>query len=225
MILIHGSPGVRLGFVNSVLTNTLKSNSYDVGYSCPYYKLHFYNNEEVKNYNGKKIYIKLSNDLLFLHLFLFFEKNVLAQDHQFKKFHYTHRNLFDKFYYFSKMCFEDEKLTDFSLYDYVVPFEKTYDIDYLTSLYYSFNGAALPAELLESIRSTNYRNLPEIPKNHAVRVAAAVFNFEQKHNYTEEDRLWAINDVAPFDHDSGECMDPDNFFDNVNGKLTVENYK
>lgn len=225
MILIHGSPGVRLGFINAFLTDKLQHDMYDVGQQIPLYKFHTYNEEKIREFKGKKIYIKLSNDLLFLHMFLFFEKNILTQIPEFQNFHYTHRNLFDKFYYSSKMWFENEKINNFTLYDHIIPFEKTYDIDYLVKLYKEFNGTPPSDVLLESAKSTNKKNFPDIPKNHAARVAALVFNFEYKNNFTDKDRRWAINEIAPFEHNSGECLDPNNFFDNVNNQLKVENYR
>ena len=135
MILIQGCPGTRLGFLNAFLSDTLEPNMYDVGDTSSFLKLHEFNKTKIKEFNGKKFYIKLSHDLLFLHLFLFFEKNILIQQPEFKNFHYTHRTLFDKFYYSCRTFFEDEKQTDTSLFDYVVPFEKTYDEDYLIMLY------------------------------------------------------------------------------------------
>lgn len=227
MILIHGAPGARMAFVNAFLTNILQPNVYDVGaeLKSPFCKLHFHDNDRVKNFNGSKIYIKLSNELLFLHLFLFLEKNLFVQEPTFATFHYSHRNLFDKLYYFSKMCFNDEASTDLSLYNYIVPFDKTYDINFLISLYKEINGDYPSNGLLDSVNSTNQRNYPCIPKNHAARVAAEVFNFEYQNGYTEEDRLWAINSLAPFDHESGICLDVDNFFDNICSKLTKDNYK
>lgn len=225
MILIHGAPGSRLGFVNAFLTNTLLPNMYDVGQTSKFVKFHTYNKESVKKFNGKKIYIQLSNNLLFLHLFLFFEKNVLVQDPAYKQYHQTHRTLFDKFYYTCKMWFDDERITDTSLYDYVVPFEKTYDIDYLVELYQLFNGTMPSDILLESVRTTNLKNYPNIPENHAARVAASVFNFEYKNMYLEENRLWVVNEVAPFDHESGESLDKDNLYSNISKYLTMENYK
>lgn len=225
MILVQGCPGIRLGFINAFLTNTLQPNMYDVGHVSPFLKLHTFDKEKIKRFNGKKIYIKLSHDLLFLHLFLFFEKNVLKQSPEFKNFHYTHRLVFDKLYYSSRTFFEDEKQTDKSLFDYVVPFEKTYNEDYLIMLYELVNGTTPTKELLNSVKTTNQTNYPTIPKNHAVRIAAAVFNFEYQNGYLEENRLWAVNNIAPFDHNSGECLDPENLFDNINNKLTFDNYK
>lgn len=226
MILIHGYPGTRLGFLNAFLTNELQPNTYDVGMGSRtlFFKQHEYNKEQLTKFKGKKFYIKLSNELLFLHLFLFFEKNVLLQDQIYKQYHYTHRALLDKFYYSAKMWFDDEQITDKTLYDYVVPFDKTYDLEYLIELYQAVNGTMPSDTLLESVKSTNLVNFPTIPDNHSVRVAAELFNFEYKNNYTEYHRHWAINVVAPFDHNSGECLDPSNWADNIASKLTKENY-
>lgn len=226
MILIHGAPGSRLGFINSLLTNSLLPDMYDVGAESPsrFVKLHIYNEEKVKQFAGKKIFIKVSHDLLFLQLFLYYDKNLLVQNPEVGQYHYTHRYLFDKFYYSSKMWFDDKNSTNLSLYDYIIPFENTYDINYLISLYKAFHGCDPSDKLINAAITTNQRNMPTVPDNHASRVAAEVFNFECLNEFPEQNRLWAINVAAPFDHESGECLDPDNLFNNIKQMLTKEYY-
>lgn len=227
MILIHGAPGSRLGFLNAFLTDSLKPNLYDVGLhdiGAQSYKMHDYDEEKLKNFKGKKFYIQLSKELLFLHLFLFFDKNVVL-DQTYRQCHYTHKMIFDKCYYSARGWINDQRVINTNLYDYIIPFDKTYDIEYLINLYQQVNGR-IPSELLlESVNSTNLVNSPSIPKNHNARVAAAVFNFEHENNYTENHRLWLLNNVALFDFNDGQCLDPDNLFDNVTSMLSKEKYR
>lgn len=224
-LLIHGAPGSRLGFLNAFLTNSLESNSFDVGHTVPFCKLHTFDANVVEKFTGKKIYIKLSTDLLWLHLVLFFEKNVKKIKKEFRELDYTHRTLFDKFYYSSNAWYQDEAVTNLDLYDFVVPFDQTYNIEYLVNLYQQINGTAPSRELLCAVASTNQLNQLDVPDNHTARVAAAVFNFEHQQGLNELDRLWALNDKAPFDHISGECLEPTMLYANIVSQLTYNNYR
>jgi len=43
-------------------------------------------------------------------------------------------------------------------------------------------------------------------------------------NFIEHDRSWQLNEVCSFT-DSGECLDPDNLYNNLMSKLSVDFYQ
>ena len=79
-LLIHADPGARSGFVAAWLHDNLANAGIDVGITAgtPFCKIHdLNNNETIKNFQGKKIRIKSTFDLLNLQLLLFLRKKFL----------------------------------------------------------------------------------------------------------------------------------------------------
>lgn len=222
-LLIHGAPGSRLGFVSAFLLDQLQSNTYDVGDQIASVKYHHFNNEILK-FPGKKIYIQLSIKDLWLHLYLFFDKNVRRLEPGFDALHYTHRDIFDKLYCACRQWFLEESQTPLDIYDYTISFVNTYSLEHLIELYQKFNGRDPSPLLLSAVTSTNAINRPEVPVNHGARVAAAVWTFENQNQFKESQRRWSINNDAPFDHLTGVCLDPANYFDNIMAKLNPMYY-
>jgi hypothetical protein len=91
-------------------------------------------------------------------------------------------------------------------------------------MYFQVNKKLPSNRLIENIQTTNLANSQPIALNHGCRVAAEIIRFEHQHNFTERDRSWRLNEACNFT-DSGECLDPDNLYNNVMSKLSVDFYQ
>ena len=242
-LLIQGPPGVRLGFVNALLTDRLTDDLFDVGreikgglysideklhdYNPGLYsinkKLHDYNRDYIVNFNGRSIGIKMSTNLLELHMYLFLTKNFRLIAPELVPLHYTHRSLIDKLYYSTKTWHNQQCSNDYDVFDHVITFEDTFNIDKMFELYFAFNKKTISKKLKQAVISTNQRNFVTIPQNHASRIAAAIFNFELENNLTEQQRLWSLNTAADFT-DEGICLDPENLYQSISQHLKLEYY-
>lgn len=226
-LLIHGHPGSRLGFVAAVLQNQLLNNLFDVGIHVPskYVKLHSFDQKLVSSFSDIKIRIHTTLSMLDRHFILFFQKNVQKQDNTYQTFSITDRRIIDKMYYaFNSKWLPDAAATIPNLYDYNINFEQTFDIEFMCDLYFQVNKNLPSSALVEAMQTTNQANVQPIETNHGCRVAAEIIKFEQGNNLTEHDRSWQLNQVCAFT-DSGECLDPDNLYDNVMSKLSSEFYQ
>jgi hypothetical protein len=228
-LLIQGAPGVRIGFVNALLRDKLTNSCFDVGaeinpglYMIDE-KLHDYNQDYIMNFSGKSIGIKMSLNLLERHLYLFQAKNIKIIAPELVSLHYTHRLLIDKLYYSAKTWYNQQCSNDYSIFDHVITFEDTFNIDKMFELYFVFNKKTINQSLKHAAITTNQCNLVTIPKNHSCRIAAAIFNFELENNLAEHQRLWSFNSVGKFT-DEGICLDPENLYQNISQHLTLEYY-
>ena len=226
-LLIHGHPGSRLGFVAAVLQNQLLPNLFDVGMhvQSKYIKLHKFNREIVSSFADVKIHIHTTLSMLDQHFILFFQKNVQAQDNTYQTLSITDRRIIDKMYYaFNSDWLPDAAATVPDLYDYNINFEQTFDIEFMSDLYFQINKNLPSSSLVEAMQTTNQANLQKMDINHGCRIAAEIIKFEQQNNFTEHDRSWRLNEICAFT-DLGECLDPDNLYDNVMSKLYTEFYQ
>jgi hypothetical protein len=230
--LIHGHPGSRLGFVASVLQDKLVGGCFDVGNTIKtdYVKLHTFDQKIISTFSGVKICIHTTFDLLYLHFFLFFQKNVLnGNDHEikkiFKNLHISDRRIIDKmFYSFNSDWSLDADTTQHDLYDYHINFEQTFDIEFMCNLYFQINQTLPSNRLIEAIHTTNQINFPTLDQNHGCNIAAKILKYEHTNNLTEHDRSWNLNQICSFT-DEGICLDPDNLYFNVMAKLSPEFYQ
>lgn len=231
-LLIHGHPGARLGFVAAVLQDKLENGCFDVGRTImpDFVKLHTFDQSIVSTFSGIKICIHTTFDLLYLHLFLFFQKNVLTVTDQeikknFQNIHFTDRRILDKmFYSLNSDWLPDAKITRNELYNYHINFEQTFDIEFMCNLYFKVNQTLPSSRLIEAIQQTNQINFPFIDQNHSCIVAAEILKYEHTYNFTEQDRSWNLNQACNFT-DDGICLDPNNLYFNVMAKLSPEFYQ
>jgi hypothetical protein len=160
------------------------------------------------------------------HFFLFFQKNILKiEKEKFKDRHVTDREVVEKMYYaFNSDWAPDSAITVTNCYDYNINFEQTFNIEFMSDLYYQVNKKSPSSRLVEAMHTTNQTNTQPIELNHGCRVAAEIIKFEHQNNFTEHDRSWQLNQVCTFT-DSGECLDPDNLYNNVMSRLSVEFYQ
>ena len=227
-LLIHGHPGSRLGFVAAVLQDKLLNNLFDVGdhVESQYVKLHEFDQEIISSFPSIKICIHTTFEMLDRHFLLFYQKNVIkVLPERFQNLHVTNRKIFDRLYYsFSNWASDDAMARVFNLYDYNINFEQTFDVEFMCDLYFQVNKKMPSSSLIEAIQTTNQANFQPIELNHSCKIAAEIVKFEYQHNFTEHNRSWRLEEIGNFT-DSGECLDPDNLYNNVVSKLSVEFYQ
>jgi hypothetical protein len=227
-LLVHGHPGSRLGFVAAVLTDKLLDNLFDVGrlVQQDFRKLHRFNPQVLSSFLNTKICIHTTFAMLDRHFFLFFQKNVLKiESEKFQDRQVTDREIIEKMYYaFNLEWAPDAAATIAECYDYHINFEHTFDIEFMCNLYFQVNKKSPSSSLVDAMQTTNQVNSRPIVSNHGCRIAAEIIKFEHQNNFTEHDRSWQLNEICTFT-DSGECLDPDNLYDNVMSKLSVEFYQ
>jgi hypothetical protein len=218
-LLIHADPGARSGFVAAWLLNKLDHAGFDVGASTkpPFYKIHNLTNVDlIKNHLGLKIRIKPTFEKLSLHLLLFLRKNAQIQIPDLTRDEFSIET-FSKVYQFAKDCLDADKSLDYSLYDHIITFSDTFDIDCMTKLYHQYNGVA-PTDLqIEQFNKVNKLNQINIDTNHACNIAAFILETEQRLTLKETDRFWSLPVVY-------ETTDTDNLFSAIQANLRPENY-
>jgi hypothetical protein len=220
--------------VAAVLQDKLVDRLFDVGRTIyaeiDFVKLHTFDQNIVSTFSGTKICINTTFDLLHLHFFLFYQKNVLESidpviKKVFQDLHITDRRVLDKlFYTFNSNWISDANVTQHKLYDYHINFEQTFDIEFMCDLYFQINQTLPSSRLIEAMQTTNQINSPMVDLNHSCRVAAEIVKFEHTNNLTEQDRSWNLNQVCGFT-DDGVSLDPNNLYENVMSKLSPEFYQ
>jgi hypothetical protein len=193
-LLIHADPGARSGFVAAWLQDNLAHAGFDAGATTktPFLKIHnLDNNERIKSFPGTKIRIKSTFTLLSLQLLLFLRKNIHVQLPNFTKDEYS-LETFSKVYIFAKECFDNEKLVDYSLYDYSIAFNDTFDMDKMINLYYQVNNRYPDKTNINQAVIHNKVNQIELDNAHACSIAAMILETESNMNLKETNRTWSI---------------------------------
>ena len=193
-LLIHADPGARSGFVAAWLNDDLAHAGFDAGAtsntSC--FKIHTLDNHEtIKSFQGTKIRIKSTFTLLNLHLLLFLRKNVHVQLPDFTKDEYS-LETFSKVYIFAKECFDNEKFVDYSLYDYSITFNDTFNMDKMINLYHQVNNQYPNETNINRAILHNKINQIELDNAHACSIAAMILETESVMNLKEGNRTWSI---------------------------------
>jgi hypothetical protein len=197
MLLITADPGARSHFVAAWLNNKLIKPYFDVGinsYTPTVTKIHFdYNNVQAKSFQGLKIRIRPEIEKLDLHLYLFFKKAAvhknLAPSFQTSEYSFE---CYEKVYQSAMHWLDHDQQVDLSLYDQVLNFSDTYNIDLMTNLYRWYNQQSPTDEQIHVMKLTNEISLPQIQHNNACRIAASVIALEQQQGLREADRQWSV---------------------------------
>jgi len=218
-LLIHADPGARSGFIAAWITNNLQNAGFDVGATVRsnFFKIHNLENKEiVQKFQGTKIRIKSTFDLLGLQLLLFLRKNVQIQDTNFTKDEFSIET-YSKVYCFAKEIFDAETKVDYSLYDYSMTFANTFDIDALVDLYRQINGCFPSNEQINLALTHKQMNLIAMDPNHACNIAAMILETEHKMNLLEQNRQWSLPVLY-------NTIDPSILYDTIKSKIVLENY-
>ena len=220
-MLICGDPGSRLGTFAAWIQNQLHKPVFEPGKELNgllhYTKIHNDSQNSITSaFNGIKIRIKPSFNKLSTHLYLFLIKNVHTQIENFSK------NQFDletatKLTEAAQEWFLHDQQIDQSLYDIVLNFEDTYDVDYMIKIYKTINNCLPDTQLINNLIQTNMLNNPDLDKNHACVVSAMVLKKEQQLNLSEENRLWSFPGVY-------NTVDQNNLYDTISNLINHKNY-
>jgi len=194
-ILIHADPGARSHFVAEWLQDNLAEAGFDVGATIgpkTFFKIHRLEDPAViKQFSGTRIRIRSTYNRLGLQLLLFLRKNVHSLEPNFTKNEYS-LETFSKVYIFAKEIFADDLLLDYSLYDHVITFADTLDIDKLVDLYRQVNHRMPSNKHINRAVELNRLNQLELDPNHACAIAAMISETESRLGLLEENRLWSI---------------------------------
>ena len=218
-LLVHGDPGARSRFIAAWLLGQLDHAGFDVGSTArPKFRcIHFLKNvEELKNFSGPKIRVRFTFDQLPLHLLLFLRKNVHTQIPNFTKNEFD-LETFSKLYVFAKECWSQEQGLDYRLYNYVINFEDTFDIDKLIELYNQVNGHNPSKKFVEQAVQNNKLNQIDIDPNHAASIAALLLETETRLNLQERHRRWSITELYA-------NTSPTDLYTTIQSTLCSQNY-
>ena len=196
-LLIHADPGARSGFVAAWLTNKLTSLHFDSGSNlkAPYRKIHKLDHaNEIKQSTAVKIRIRPTIEHIDLLSLLFLKKNVHTQIPTFTKNEYC-LETFSKLANFSKEIFQWDSELNYSLYDYVINFEDTFDNDFMIEFYKKLTGTMPNQGLIDMLIKTNKLNNIHIDQNHACSILKLTIMREQELGLKEEHRFWSIVDI------------------------------
>ena len=196
-LLVHGDPGARPRFVGAWLSDQLDNAGFDVGttawprFRC-FHTLH--NRQDLIDFVGPRVRVKFTFDQLSRHLLLFLRKNVHTQLPDFTRDEYS-LETFSKLYIFARECLEQEQAVDYSLYDHVIRFEDTFDIEKLKNLYQQVNGCQPSDTLVHQAEENNQLNQITLDPNHACSIVALVLATETQLELSEKNRRWSITEI------------------------------
>ena len=217
--LIHADPGARSGLVGAWLSNTLSGKSFDVGAQdgVSFYKIHHLNDvKELTDFDGIKIRIQPTYNMIDLHCLLFLRKNVHVLMPNFTKDEYC-LETFTKLWKFVVECFEQDSALDLNMYDYVISFENTFVTEYMVDLYKEIHKQEPTDQQINALEATNKLNTIEINKNHSTSILKLCMVKEKQLLLKESERFWSIVDVY-------NTTSVDKLYDTVLEKIKPENY-
>lgn len=218
-LLIHADPGARSGFIGSWLLNSLSDISFDVGikFGNNFVKIHRLKNQnDIKLFNGVKLRIRPTLQSIDLHTLLFLRKNVHTQYPNFTKDEYS-LETFTKLTEFAKEIFQWDVELDYSLYDHVMNFEDTFNIDYLVELYKKINGTYPTSEMIAVAAETNRINTIPLDNNHACSILKTVMTREAQLGLEEKNRFWSVVQIY-------QSTPKEQLHDAIYSSITPENY-
>lgn len=220
-MLIHGDPGARNGFVGAWLTKALVKTSFDAGIelSPSIIKIHSFvedGEQRVKSFQGTRIRIRPTLAMVDNHVLLFLRKNVHVQIPNFTRDEYS-LETFSKLWFFIKECFEHDTHVDYSLYDYVINFEDTYNLQAMTDMYQAILSDVPSEQEINVFHETNEINNIPLDPNHAASLVKFILEQEQLLQVTEQQRQWSIVDIY-------NNTSKDQLHDAVRRAIIKENY-
>jgi hypothetical protein len=219
-LLIHADPGARAHFIAGWLYNKLDHAGFDVGLTTytPFVKIHHLENvDQLINFPGVRLRIKPTFEQLALHLLLFLRKNVQVQIPNFTKNEFN-LETFSKVYIFAKERFDHDSNLDYSLYNYVINFEDTFDLEKLIDLYEKINGVPPPQTNIDQAICNNRINQIKLDPNHACSIAAMILETEYNSNLIEKNRYWSIPVMY-------ETIPITELYQTIKSKIIPENYQ
>jgi hypothetical protein len=218
-LLIAADPGARAHFIASWLHKELLPGFFDVGRNIPtqFMKHHTdWQNCEAKAFRGKKLRVKTSFNMLHLHLYLFLVKNVYPQIPDLDRNQYCF-DVTNKMIESAKDWFYHDRQIDETLYDRVMQFSDTFDVDFMRDLFHWFNNEIPSDEYVKVLQDINQMNSIELSKNHSCYVASMILQKEHQLNLPEINRFWSLAHTY-------ETVGQDDLYDTIVRMICQDNY-
>lgn len=218
-LLIHADPGARSGFLAAWITQKLTRLTFDSGKELnpQFYKIHKLDNtQQIINFSGIKIRIRPTFKMIDLHCLLFLRKNLYNQLPNFTRDEFS-LDTFTKLTYFVQELFENDTRLDYSVYDYIINFEDTFDTQCMINLFQQINNKAPTTAEIDMLIQTNQLNSIKIKKNHSTSILKLCLEKEEQLALKESERFWSIVDVY-------NTVDCELLYDVVSDKIKTENY-
>lgn len=218
-LLIHADPGARSGFLAAWITQKLTRLTFDSGKELnpQFYKIHKLDNtQQIINFSGIKIRIRPTFKMIDLHCLLFLRKNLYNQLPNFTRDEFS-LDTFTKLTHFVQELFENDTRLDYSVYDYIINFEDTFDTQCMINLFQQINNKAPTTAEIDMLIQTNQLNSIKIKKNHSTSILKLCLEKEEQLALKESERFWSIVDVY-------NTVDCELLYDVVSDKIKTENY-
>ena len=217
-LFISADPGARSVFTGSWLCGLLKNAYYDVGAEIdpqidinnfthptspshhgptPVTKCHDdWQNLQAKSFSGIKIHIEMSGsvEMLAVHGHLFLIKSVYKFIPQFPRNPYSIETVYKIHEAFKNWEHHADQI-DHSLYDFVLHFEDTYDLEIMTDLYQKIRKIPPSAQEIDAFKATSQLNRPKLDPNNGCVLAALIHLREKKLGLKEIDRFWSLSEI------------------------------
>jgi hypothetical protein len=159
------NPGARGSFLYYFLTDKLHSKGFDIGlqadksqetYANGIWKFHIEGHEQFPLPGDVKVLITIETSTNYLHnwLYLYWQKNILVESPWLDDA--TNRLTFEKLHQSTHHELTLCENVDVGYFDYVVPFDCLYDLDYLSDLYSQINNR--PSNNMQLVKEINNIN-------------------------------------------------------------------
>jgi hypothetical protein len=124
---------------------------------------------------------------------------------------------FTKLTHFAQELFENDAQLNYSVYDYIINFEDTFDTQCMIDLFQQINNKSPTAAEIDMLLQTNQLNSITIEKNHSTSILKLCLEKEEQLSLKESERFWSIVDVY-------NTVDCELLYDVVSDKIKTENY-
>jgi len=218
-LLIHADPGARAHLLASWLKSELSKVHYDIGVNTPtkFIKLHTdWNNVDTQKFDGIRIRIKPSFNMLATHSHLFLTKNVYKQIPNFPKDGFGITTV-EKLLETIKTWWYHDQQVNLSLYNKVVNFNDTYNDDSMIELFFWYNNRYPTSQQIKILQEINKLNCPVLDRNSACSVAAMIVEQEFIKNLKEINRYWSLENIY-------KNSDTSQLYDTIYDFIIPENY-
>jgi hypothetical protein len=218
-LLIHADPGARSGLLGAWLTDRLTRPVFHVGEELMprFVKIHKLNREQdVADFDGIKIRVRPSIDIVDRLSLLFLRKNVYVLMPDFTRDEYS-LETYTKLTEFAKEILEWDAELDYSLYDHVIDFADTFDTDAMIEIYHKVHDRFPTGKMIDVLSETNAINSIQTDKNHSCSIVKMVLQREQELGLREEHRFWSVVDLY-------HSTPVDDLYDTIYQSIIPENY-
>ena len=136
-IAITFPPGARGSFLYAYLTNKIDTPEFEFKIKIPMEYKHVINPVAISKFKYR-IFVKVDLEMLSIWLYLYWQKNLVVMFPDYDDL--LTANTFDKLYVSARYFYDYTNESDLSCFNYIVPFSKIFDWEYLRNLYFMIHG-------------------------------------------------------------------------------------